>query len=253
MPRAGSTPMTPSLHKQSLAFGGLVLQQLPLIPGGQMQYYIRNPKSLRNMLERAFELDMIDTLNQDLIHWQIVYVKLFGKTPSLSGIRVPQKPEDQGPMRLIVVAKEILDWTGNRPLQGTMNVLKNFFTCGQGQVVNLDAVIVNNDRDLRNGSYAIWVKDVREADEKNANKSAKDLATLNHLGLTLLERILLEVDYYLEHGEHLDVINITLCSGSRVNGNEDVPLVDSGGGWFDIDYGSPTGRSLRICSRSVYL
>ena len=47
----------------------------------------------------------------------------------------------------------------------------------------------------------------------------------------MLERQLLEADYFFEKGAHLDVKNVTLCSGSRDRGG-DVP----GAGWLDGFY-----------------
>lgn len=251
MPRAGSTPQSSTLHKQSLAFGGLVLQQLPLISGERMQYYIRNPKSLRNMLERAFELDMVDTLNQDLIPWQNTYRKLFGKTPDFSTLVVPAKPEGQGPMRLIVVANEIIEWTGNCPIQGTMNAMKKHFLCWWF-IDPLDGSISRNDRGPKNCSYALWVRDVREAGDEWADKSADDLRAMGHSGVTLLERILLEANYFFEHSEHMDQQNVTLCSGSRCNGNS-VPSVDWGSKGFRITWHDPSDHSSLLSSRSVWV
>ena len=52
-----------------------------------------------------------------------------------------------------------------------------------------------------------------EADEKHKNKSANDVKDLP--GITLRERLLLELDYFKVTGNHLDIENWTLCTGSR--------------------------------------
>jgi len=109
-----------------------------------------------------------------------------------------------------------------------------------------------NARDPRKGTYALWVKDIREADEENANKSANDLARDNHLGITILERQLLEMDYFEEHGEHMDLNNVTLCSGSR---GRDGGVVDAdwrGVGFF-VRWYYPSDRDSYLRSRSVNL
>ena len=54
-----------------------------------------------------------------------------------------------------------------------------------------------------------------EADEVHKNKSANDLEKEGVKGITLRERLLLEIQYFKETGKHLDIKNITLCSGSR--------------------------------------
>jgi hypothetical protein len=150
----------------------------------------------------------------DLARWSDNYYKLFNQRPDLSALRIPEKPEGVGPMRLIVGVRELVEWTENRLLEGVQEVLKKHFR-GWEYDSDLDAAIPTNDRDPRSGSYAVWVKDVREADKEFANKSADDLKAEGHTGITLLERQLLEADYFFEKGEHLDVENVTLCTGSR--------------------------------------
>ncbi len=63
-----------------------------------------------------------------------------------------------------------------------------------------------------------------EADEEYKNKSANDLDKMGVKGITLRERLLMELAYFDETGKHLDEINITLCGGSRSSGG-DVPSV----------------------------
>lgn len=78
----------------------------------------------------------------------------------------------------------------------------------------------------RKGDYTVYFKNVQEADEENKNLSANDLKEKGVKGITLEERLMLEIEYFKKTGEHLDIYNITLCSGSRlVDG--DVPYV----GW----------------------
>ncbi|MDO8729254.1 MAG: hypothetical protein Q7K26_05235 [bacterium] len=140
--------------------------------------------------------------------------QLFDKRPNFSGIRLPEKPEGVGPVRLIAVVRELLEWTNGHPLQGTQNALKKQFPCWE-YTSDLDQEITVNDRNLKNGSYAVWVKDVREADEDLKKLSANDLAEQKIPCIITLERQLLEADYFFEKGEHLDQQNVTLCSGSR--------------------------------------
>ena len=190
----------------------------------------------------------------DLARWESVYGKLFGlqQKPDFSGMRIPEKPENVGPVRLIVVAREILEWTGKHhgPLQAVQETLKEHFVCWQ-YANNLDEAISVNDRDPRNDSYAIWVKDVREADEEYANKSGDDLKGEGHVGITILERQLLEADYFFEKGEHLDQQNVTLCSGSRSRAGG-VPSADWRGSRFCVDRYYSTGRDPGLRSRRVW-
>jgi hypothetical protein len=71
-----------------------------------------------------------------------------------------------------------------------------------------------SDRDSKE-AYSVFVKDTVEADEELKNLSADDLKEKGVKGITLLERLKLELDYFKETGKHLDIKNMTLCSGSR--------------------------------------
>ncbi len=186
----------------------------------------------------------------DLARWSDNYYKLFNQRPDLSRLCIPAKPEGVGPMRLIVVAQELGEWSGKNhgPLQGVMETLKEKFACWQ-YANDLDADIPTNDRGPENGSYAVWVRDVREADEEFADKSANDLKAAGHLGITILERQLFEWDYYSERGEHLDQENVTLCTGSRArDGYVSGARWRSGFsvGWFDARDRNPSLRSRRV-------
>ena len=84
-----------------------------------------------------------------------------------------------------------------------------------------------------------WFKANIEADEEHKNKSADGLEKEGIVGITLRERLLLELNYYSFTGKHLDIDNITLCAGSRYS-DGDVPDVRWRGGelrvfWYDSD------------------
>ena len=90
---------------------------------------------------------------------------------------------------------------------------------------DLDTAVPTHDRDAnRSGSYIVGFRRYVEADEEFANKSASQLITVNHKGITLPERLILGAGYHVATGQHLDVKNWTLCSGSR-DRDGDVPFV----------------------------
>ena len=76
-------------------------------------------------------------------------------------------------------------------------------------------------------AYAIWIRERVEADEEHKSLSANQLKKQKVDGITLLERLLYELKYFAETGQHLDVQNWTLCSGSRYS-DGGVPFV----GWY---------------------
>lgn len=103
---------------------------------------------------------------------------------------------------------------------------------------SLDQVVVKNDRDPRGGAYVAWFRDRVEADKELKNLSANVLETKKIPGITLLEREVMEYDHFNRTGGHLDIENITLCSGSRVADGH-VPRVHWGGGGMDVLWCGP--------------
>lgn len=78
-----------------------------------------------------------------------------------------------------------------------------------------------------------YFKKVVEADEELKNMSVEDLEKKRIIGISLRERIIMELQYYSETGNHLDIDNWTLCSGSRSSGGN-VPSAYWSGG-FSVD------------------
>ncbi|HEY4524378.1 MAG TPA: hypothetical protein VJL36_01300 [Candidatus Paceibacterota bacterium] len=91
--------------------------------------------------------------------------------------------------------------------------------------VNLDAATAGrNDRDPATGAYRLHVCANIEADEEFKNLSANDLKARGFPSITLTERLLLGLTFFIatdRNGQpdaderHLDRDNTTLCAGSR--------------------------------------
>jgi len=93
-------------------------------------------------------------------------------------------------------------------------------------------------------------KNVREADEENANKSADDLKQSDQI--TLKERLLMELLYFKKTGNHLDIKNWTLCAGSR-NSDGRVPRVHWRSGYREVyvDWCYPDLHHVYLRARSA--
>jgi len=168
--------------------------------------------------------------------WTKFYKEYFGIIVDLFDLRVPTKVK--GFDRLIVIPRGV-----------TLNQVwevckKKHFKCWTSSDLEMAGVL--SDRDPKDGTYAIWVIEAVEADEEMKNFSANDLKKNGTKGVTLLERLILELKYFSETGKHLDVLNLTLCSGSRGSGG-DVPSVGWGGGGLEVGWAGlgSSGPGLR--------
>lgn len=179
--------------------------------------------------------------------WAVFYERRFpgafaatGGRDGFYALEIP--PVREGFTRLIVVLKGL-----------TMNAVyaacEKQFPCWR-YADDLDADIPVNSR-MPVSSYAIWVRDRVEADEEFADLSANDLAPTGHKGTVLLERMLYELKFFDETGgSHLDLKNLTLCTGSR-DADGDVPRAHWRGGEFRVDWATPRYRDPSLRSREV--
>jgi hypothetical protein len=159
--------------------------------------------------------------------WQLFYQEHFGTLIDVIKIRIPDRPKD-GKWRLLIVAQGLAN-------NQVYAVLEKHFTC-QNYVGDLNKGIPVNERDPKDGAYAIWVRDVVEADECHKNKSANMVKEVGLKTETLLERMIHELVYFLETKDHLDIQNWTLCFGSRDSGSS-VPRASWYGDEFRVDWG----------------
>ena len=164
--------------------------------------------------------------NKALMEWFHFYKEHFGLEPNFATLNIPE--QRAGFTRLIVVAQGVT-------IQQVYDKCKQLFGTWKYTDNSLDQAVPTNDRDTKNGHYAIWIRDRVEADEELKNKSANDLKKANTPGITLLERLLLELKYFKETGKHLDIENWTLCSGSR-RSDGNVPYVFWDGVKLGVDW-----------------
>ncbi|MDP3661407.1 MAG: hypothetical protein Q8R17_00945 [bacterium] len=230
-----------SVSPQFLQFTSLVIPNLPRnFRPDRLDYYVGQGKSeLKDKLLVAFADDLIQVENDPLKQWETLYREEFGETHDFSGVKIPEKKE--GFNRLIIVAKGM---TPNR----VYDSCEKKFPCWR-YTGDLDKGVPTNDR-VPNEHYAVLLRDRVEADEELKNLSADDLAEQKVNGVTLLERLLLELKYFRETGKHLDIKNITLCSGSRRAGGS-VPYAFWRGGGFRVDWCDRRDQSPRLRSREA--
>jgi hypothetical protein len=171
----------------------------------------REPDALIDFLQKfVFGTDLGVEL------WGEVY-KLLGMKAEYAEFAKSQSVCDNPSLWAVPVIQGV---SCNKVVAGLRKLDVNVYTYAD----DLDAEVVTNDRDPANGSYFIGFAKNVEADEENKSLSVDTLKSRGHKGITLLERLLLELAYFMATGKHLDVDNWTLCTGSR-DRDGDVPSV----------------------------
>ncbi|KKP98189.1 MAG: hypothetical protein US25_C0006G0002 [Candidatus Moranbacteria bacterium GW2011_GWE1_36_7] len=175
-----------------------------------------------------------------IIDWQDFYRKTFGGFCDYSNVRIPEKPE--GEWRLLIIE--------DLSLEQLYAKCKELFPCWRWTNDDLDKKVTWNERNAKDGVRAIWVKDVQEADENLKNLSADDIQEKGVKTETLAERLIHELKFFNETGNHLDIKNVTLCAGSRRSDGL-VPRVVFDGDRMDVDWYRSDGASGGLRSREV--
>ncbi|MDD3711368.1 MAG: hypothetical protein PHP37_02090 [Patescibacteria group bacterium] len=184
----------------------------------QVDALVQNPDPIYAWAGEIFAKKFDNNKNSRQIKatWQRIYKKWFGLQKDFSDLQVPEHYDPR--KHFAVIAAQGL--TMNQVVAG---MRKRFKVSLYKE--DLDATVEHNDRDAKNGDYIVLFNKNIEADEEFKNLSANQLKTVNHKGITLLERLLLEVLYFDRTKKHLDISNGTLCSGSYGSGGN-VPRVD---------------------------
>jgi hypothetical protein len=116
----------------------------------------------------------------------------------------PRKP---GHDRLLVMPAG--QW-GNRLYDKSMRL----FPCLKERINDLDGCLhLSGSPSV---STARWFRDRREADQEYSKESVEFLDSKMRACITIPERLLYELVYFAETGEHLDQHNLTLACGSRI-------------------------------------
>ena len=203
---------------------------------------LKHPATVRSILKSPRKLDEVlgslipsrDPHAEARKQWKSFYQKFFGLKVDFSKVSIPVQPE--GFTRLVIVAK-------GTTLNDAMRACKKHFATWQ-YYDDLDKDVVKNDRTAQDGAYAVWFRDRIEADEEMKNLSANNLAEQKVSGITLLERILMELEYFGRTGKHLDIENWTLCGCSRCSGGYGALCY-----WYVVEFGVVWCSSVRSFPR----
>ncbi len=191
----------------------------------QVEYWKNNKTSFGKKLREVFCI--VDEYSKNREEWRKFYKTKFDWDVDFSFVIIPVMP-NVGKWRLLFVARGL---TCNLALKKASLLFKTWK--GRDDL----------DKDLKNirntdSHYAVWVRDKVEPDIETLGKSTNEADPDMKKGITLLERIVFEIKYFAETGNHLDFKGVTFCSGSRYAGG-DVPRAFWGGGGLNIGSRNP--------------
>lgn len=225
-----ATTMTPGQMKDLIS---AIIQGIPVnLPQG-------SKKKLLSEMRKVYASIIVNPYADMVIDWEQFYLKHFQKVCDFSALLIPDCPGEN--WRLLVVIDFLLEQLYAK--------CKEWFKCWRWTNDNLDKIVVRNERNAKSDAYAIWVKNEVEADENLKNLSARSIRDKNIETETLAERFIHELKFFTETGRHLDIKNVTLCTGSRyVSGY--VPSI----GWsseVSVHWYNPSSYSDHLRSRQV--
>ena len=191
----------------------------------KIQNGVITPRQLGRFCKKQNPFKPEDYSAELIFEWVSFYKRFFGREYDFSNVFILEKP-NVGHWRLLIIA----DLT----LRQLYAKCKERFDCKQQWInYDLDEGVTWNERDAKNGAYAIWVKDEIEANEELKSLSAKAIKVKNITTETLAERLIHGFKFFDETGKHLDVQSWTLCTGSRFY-DDNVPSVGWRGGKMNV-------------------
>jgi len=173
-------------------------------------------------------------------YWQDFYRNLFRVDIDLSKLEIP-KP--QGDFTWPIVTIERVNE------QMLYDKCAGLFPCWKWTKESLNKVLIPDI--TSKGTYIALFRDRVEADEELKNLSADDLKEKNIQGITLKQRLVMELDYFGRTGNHLDIKCFTICSGSRCSGGG-APNVGWGGGRVRVIWLYSDDRNGNLRSRQQF-
>ena len=202
-----ANPVTLDLSsaKTLLAFGERAAKHGLDVPC-DLQQFIDEPEKMARLVNyaKAGAPEIVEVMPD--INWAKAYEKL-GMSAEYADLTKSNPAHDNPSLWTVPVVKGV---TCNKVVAVLRKLGVNVYLYAN----DLDKEVPTNDREANNGSYAVSFRKNVEADEEFKNLSANQLKKQNHKGITLLERLLLELKYFLETGKHLDNQIWTMCSSS---------------------------------------
>jgi len=136
--------------------------------------------------------------------WQAFYRRVFGLVTDFSEVWLPERRPGFSHLLLIPRGLTLKQVAGACCRKFEVHAYAD----------NLDRDIYLCDPCPENGSYAVWLCDRPEAEERLDYGSLKVLHRAGVRGISLIERLVYELKHFNNTGQHPDVGDATLCGGS---------------------------------------
>lgn len=163
--------------------------------------------------------------------WEEFYQKNFGIKVNFSTTKIPIRRFIG--QKLIFIPKKL---TCNKVFDAWNFPKKRF-------VKNLDDRLQFSVRDNTKKHYAVWVDAGGSPKVSLLGKSVKEADPDGQEGITLLERMVLELKHFTEEGKNLDAGKGTLCSGSMYKRGIGIPYTQVlSGGEVSVSWYSPESK-----------
>ncbi len=217
----------PSVQKRIEQLGslaGFIVDFLATILNfSQVEYWLGHKTELKKKLREIFSI--IDEFSEIREEWQKFYKTHFNWDVGFGQVIIPLKPE--GKWRLLFIPKGM-------NLNLSFSICEKLFKSWR-YTEDLNQAVTKNIRNT-DSHYAVWVRDEVEPDQEFLGKSTRQADPDMKIGITLLERIIFEIKYFTENGNHLDVTGLTYWSGSRyAYGDVPIACLDNNGK-FSVDW-----------------
>lgn len=236
----GTNPKSAKFFKKLGMLTGFIIEVVTAIfskmSESELQHWIGKKESIRKQLRTMFNIT--DMFIEEKEQWRKFYQKHFSLELNFSDLHIPERPAE-GTWRLLIIAQWLT-------LNKVYNAMSKAFKCWRYKN-DLDKAIPTNARNTQN-PYAVWVRDGVEPDENYLGKSTRVADPDMKIGVTVLERMIHEIIFFDETGNHLDIEGVTFCTGSRLS-DGGVPCMCRIGSevqvyWFNLD-GSRSDYGLR--------
>ena len=170
----------------------------------QVEYWLSHKSELKTRLRESFLIT--DEFSEVRGCWENFYKSVFNWDVNFGLVIIPPEPTE-GEWRLLFIPRGM---SVARACSICNRAFPLVFTAGH------PTVMPGQNARNTNSNYAIWVRAGIESDPEFFGKSTLEYDPGMTIGITVLERIIFELKYFIEtDGKHLDLEGATFCSGSR--------------------------------------